>query len=81
MELEALGGSSGQVLDIGCGFGDNAIYTFDVADATPPTSAGLDLTRGLDVEVSRSLPANTLREHERCRLKFYLRSGPVWCRS
>src|SRR5437763_4688968 len=26
MELEALGGFSGEVLDIGCGLGDNAIY-------------------------------------------------------
>ena len=26
MELEALGGISGEVLDIGCGLGDNAIY-------------------------------------------------------
>ena len=26
MELEALGGISGEVLDIGCGFGDNAIF-------------------------------------------------------
>ena len=26
MELEALGGISGEVLDIGCGLGDNSIY-------------------------------------------------------
>ena len=26
MELEALGGISGEVLDIGCGLGENAIY-------------------------------------------------------
>ena len=26
MELEALGGISGEVLDIGCGLGDNAIF-------------------------------------------------------
>src|SRR6201987_6246428 len=26
MELEALGGISGEVLDVGCGLGDNAIY-------------------------------------------------------
>jgi 2-polyprenyl-3-methyl-5-hydroxy-6-metoxy-1,4-benzoquinol methylase len=26
MELEALGGFSGEVLDIGCGLGDNSIY-------------------------------------------------------
>ena len=26
MELEALGGFSGEVLDVGCGLGDNAVY-------------------------------------------------------
>jgi hypothetical protein len=35
MELEALGGFSGEVLDIGCGLGDNA-FPKAMADQMPP---------------------------------------------
>src|SRR3977135_3449526 len=52
MELEALGGFAGEVLDIGCGLGDNTIFL---------ASRGHSVT-GLDgstaaIEAARILPA------------------------